>query len=109
MNILDKIIGGEPARLIPILAEGKKEERATSALMAAMSVVPEFAKQLLTPFGAKINARASIQCFTEVRFQGSEELRPDGLIIVRSGKKEWSAILESKVGNAKLDQKQFEN
>ena len=108
MNIVDKMIGGEPARLIPILSEGKKEERATSALMAAMSVVPEFAKQLLAPFGAKITARTAIECYTEVRFRDSEELRPDGLITVRSGKKEWAAILESKVGNSKLDQAQFD-
>ena len=97
MGILGKMISGEPARLIPILAEGKKEERATSALMAAMSVVPEFATQLVRPFGGKITSRSTIECFTEVRFKESEELRPDGLIIVRSGTKEWSAIIEAKV------------
>ena len=109
MNILEKMIGGEPARLIPILAEGKKEERATSALMAVMSVVPEFARQLLTPFGAKLTSRSTVECYTEVKFREAEDLRPDGLIVVRSGQKEWSALIESKVGNSKLDQAQFDN
>lgn len=109
MDILGKLTGGEPARLIPILAEGKKEERAASALLATISIGPDLAKKLLEPFDVRIGPRTTIECFTEVRFAEYEELRPDGLIVVRNGSKTWSAIVESKVGNAKLDQGQFDN
>jgi len=109
MDIMEKLVGGEPARLIPILAEGKKEERASSALLATISIVPDFAKKLLEPFNVKIGSRTTIECFTEVRFDEYEELRPDGLIVVRNGKKVWTAIVESKVGTAKLEQTQFDN
>ena len=109
MDILDKLSHGEPARLIPILAEGKKEERATSALLATMAIIPTFAEKLLSSLNVSFGKRSKIECFTEVRFADYDEFRPDGLIVIRTGKKVWSAIVESKVGNAKLDQTQFDN
>ena len=87
MDILDKLTRGEPARLIPILSEGKKEERASSALLATIAIVPDLAKKLLEPFNVRIGSRTSIECFTEVGFAEYEGFRPDGLIVVRNGKK----------------------
>ena len=108
MDLSEKLHSGEPARLIPILAEGKKEQRASSALLAVLSIVPDFAKQLLAPFNTKINSRTTIETWTEISFEGFEKLRPDGLIVIKNGNRSWSAIIESKVGSNKLDQEQFD-
>ena len=101
---------GNVARLVPVVADSKKEERATSVVLAAFMVVPDFAQVVLSEAGAPIGKRSKIQCFTEVSFKGdSENSRPDGLIIVSSGTKLWSAIVESKVGRADLSSKQVES
>lgn len=38
---------GEPARLIPVLAESNKEQRATSVTLAVLTAVDEFGYGLL--------------------------------------------------------------
>ncbi len=54
--------------------------------------------------------RSKIQCFTEVSFKGDNpKSRPDGLIIVTTGKKIWSALVESKVGRNELGSDQVED
>ena len=99
------------ARLIPVIADSKKEERATSILLAAFSIVPTFAHEVLIEAGAKIGKRSGIKCFTEVTFpiQGSDsKARPDGLIVITQGNKTWSALVESKIGSVDLTSEQVE-
>ena len=97
------------ARLIPTVAESKKEERATSALLAVFRIVPKYAFEMLREVGAPVVKRARIDCLTEVVPKNQEgKLRPDGFLSVTYGKKSWSALIESKVGTAHLGQEQIE-
>lgn len=101
---------GEKARLIPSVADTSKECRITSILLATMMSVEEFGKGILGSLGMRVGKTSKIQCFTEVVFKGdgSSKIRPDGLIIVRTGNKSWSAIVESKIGKAELNKEQIE-
>lgn len=61
--------------------------------------------------GHKVGKRSVIDCFTESVFRDEKENgndRPDGLIVVRNGNREWRALVEAKVGNASLDPEQIE-
>ena len=46
-EFVGKLKSWDVARLIPTLPESKKEERATSILLAAFRVVPAFAHEML--------------------------------------------------------------
>ncbi len=112
MTVIDKITQGEPARLFPVLSNTSKEGRTTSIVLACMARVDEMAKALLTPLGQKIGVRTSIETFTEVCFSPKKDevkRRPDGLIILTTGKREWSALVEAKVGSTDLDIDQIED
>ncbi|GAB5469791.1 MAG: hypothetical protein Kilf2KO_28210 [Rhodospirillales bacterium] len=103
---------GERARLFPVLAETSKEGRATSILLACLASVKEFSDLLLSSLGRRIGTRARVECYTEVQFKaGGEDAgrRPDGLIVVWIGNRSWSALVESKIGNATLDVDQVES
>lgn len=102
---------GEKARLIPVAKESNKEQKATSALLAAIQSVDEFGKGVLSAVGASIGKTSKIECFTEIVFKGDEKeknSRPDGLIIVKTGSREWRALVEAKVGNNELNSQQIE-
>ena len=103
---------GEQARLIPVGSEGKKEGRATSVLLANLSAVHEFAQVMFGAVGLRIGSRANIEVFTEIVFKDkddSKKLRPDGLIIVNTGRSQWKALVEAKIGNAELDEQQIKD
>ncbi|WP_417462046.1 hypothetical protein [Kordiimonas sp.] len=104
------LVRGEVARLIPVGSEKNVECRATSILLATMSVVEQFASAMLASVGQKIGARSQLSCYTEVVLpQASGKLdRPDGLIVLRTGKRVWSALVEAKVGNAQLNEEQVQ-
>lgn len=98
----------KPARLIPatgIRGAKEQEERATSALLASMQVVPSFGKAVLKYVGAPAGR---ISCFTEPSFETDEggTARPDGLIVVQRGKTHWVCLVEVKTGKATLDSEQ---
>jgi hypothetical protein len=110
-NLPDILAIGEPARLIPVVADTRKEQRATSALLAVIGSVAEYGRDLLSVVGAPVGKTSRIRCFTEVEFKSQPKeirQRPDGLIQVQTGKRIWSAIVEAKVGNAVLDAQQIE-
>ncbi len=110
-NLPDILAKGEPARLIPVVADTRKEQRATSALLAVIGSVAEYGRVLLSVVGAPVGKTSRIRCFTEVEFKRQPKeirQRPDGLIQVQTGKRIWSAIVEAKVGNAVLDAEQIE-
>lgn len=111
MPIKDKLKTGEAARLIPTLPDSKKEEKATSVLLSIFRMVPSFAKAVLEEAGASIGVRAKIECYAEVTFavDSLKNIRPDGLIVVTTGSREWSALVESKVGNAELKSEQLDS
>lgn len=64
---------------------------------------------MLGSVGHKVGKRTSISSFTEIVFKDTKSNdRPDGLIILKSGTKSWSALIEAKVGNNNLDLDQIE-
>lgn len=93
----------QPARLFPVAGIGGPEEqerRATSALLAVMSVVKEFGRSIASRFGAPAGA---LETFIEVPFGlGDQAYRPDGVIRVTRGQRTWSALVEVKTSDAKL-------
>ena len=110
-EILSQIASGQLARLIPTVADSKKEERATSSLLASFMVVPSFAMSVLSDAGAFIGKRSKITCYTEVVFKSPDKgkgPRPDGLVVINTGTRIWTALIESKIGNAELTNEQVE-
>ncbi len=111
MKLPDYLQQGEVARLFPVLADTSKEGRTTSIFLSCLSSVDEFALQLLKSVGSKVGKRATLNCFTEVVFKGEKDAkndRPDGLIVLKNGNKEWRALVETKVGTAELSTDQIE-
>ncbi len=100
---------GNKAHLIPVVKDSNKEVRATSSVLSVMISVPDFGKAVLDSVGAPITKRSRLKGFTEVVFKDSQgNDKPDGLIIIENGASSWSALIEAKVGNNKLDQEQLE-
>ena len=99
-----------PARIIPtsgIGGQDEQERRATSALLAVLSVVPEFAKSVLGNLGAPAG---TVTTFVEVRLddgQGNISI-PDGAIVVKRGKTRWACLVEVKTGAARLQVEQVD-
>jgi len=100
----------QSARLIPtsgINGVEEAERRATSALMAVMSAVPEFGHTIIKPFGSPAGRIAT---FIEVPFKISEQTcYPDGLIETARGGKRWTALVEVKTGSSELERPQIES
>jgi hypothetical protein len=98
------------ARLIPtsgINGAEEQERRATSALLAVLTAVREFNRTLLSACGAP---RGTVTCYIEVPFMlGERRLYPDGLIRVTRGSTTWTALVEVKTGQNKLECEQLEN
>ena len=102
---------GELARLFPVLSTTSKEGRTTSIVLATLTKVDELCASMLGTVGQRVGKHAEITIFTEVVFKGQKndlKDRPDGLIILRVGKREWRALIEAKVGNSQLDEGQIE-
>ena len=108
-EIPNNVKRGESARLFPVLSESSREGRATSVFLATLTVVDKLADALLRRLGRPIGKRSRIKCFTEVVLKSDPHFRPDGLIVVDSGQDTWSALVECKIGKARIDQEQLEN
>ncbi|MEM9763546.1 MAG: hypothetical protein AAF968_13735 [Pseudomonadota bacterium] len=99
------------ARLFPVLSTTSKEGRTTSIVLACLSKVDELGRELLATTGQRIGSRARIDTFTEIvpaKCPSGCKERPDGLIVVRVGSREWKALVEAKVGATDLDADQIE-
>ena len=102
----------ERARLIPvsgIKGQTEAEDRATSALLAVLSVVRPFSAALLGPLGATRAKSARVEAFLQPVIEVHDgTVRPDGLIRVSVGKRvAFEAFVETKTGTAKLDASQI--
>ena len=87
---------GETARLFPVLATTSKEGRTTSIVLACLSLVGEFGSEVLSSLGVRVGKRTKIQTYAEVVFRDqnpSMKDRPDGMIVVSTGSKEWRALV----------------
>ena len=112
-NIEDILQKAQRARLIPTIADSRKEERLVSVLLATLSVVHPFAKQLLDRCGVRMGKMSKLISYTEVKFPLSDESnnrnsedRPDGVLILSTGKSQWKALVEAKIDNVEIDQEQ---
>jgi len=108
------LTGGEPARLIPVTADSKKEERATSILLATLMSVDEFRKQMLGSLKVRTGSRTHLHAWTEINLDDGKKARekknhdrPDGLLVLNTGQKEWHALVEAKIGNSELSEDQL--
>ncbi len=104
------LASGEKARLIPVVADTSKENRAASVLLSTIMSVEALAKSLLGAIGQRVGARANVECYTEIVFKkcpADLKIRPDGLLILTVGRRSWSALFEAKIGNADLDEEQI--
>lgn len=102
----------ERARLIPvsgIKGQTEAEDRATSALLAVLSVVRPFSVALLGPLGATRAKSARVESFIQPVIEVDDgTVRPDGLIRVSVGKRvSYEAFVETKTGTARLDAAQI--
>ncbi|MCY4390559.1 MAG: stress response protein [Chloroflexi bacterium] len=98
------------ARLIPISGikgAEEQERRGTSALLAVLTTVHEFERELLKPLGAP---SGKVSAFCEVPFELADgrKVRVDGAIRVVRGKRTWTLLVEVKTGKAELGQEQVE-
>ena len=103
--------GGEPARLFPVLAETSKEGRALSVLLACFASIDDLASTLLSTLDRRVGVRSRVRTFTEVVLANEPEGisgRPDGLIVIETGRRSWSALVEAKVRRSRLEPEQIE-
>jgi hypothetical protein len=102
---------GERARLFPVLADTSKEGRTLSIFLSCLENVEEFGAAMLSSIGHRVGARSRIETYTEVVLKkgGEKKFRPDGLIVVRNGSKQWMALVEAKVSNSDLTPEQIES
>lgn len=102
---------GEQARLFPVLSTTSKEGRATSIVLACLAQIEEFGRSMLKSIGQQVGKRSKIDTYTEVVFAKrapEKSARPDGFIVVRSGQKQWRALVEAKIGKNELSAGQIE-
>ena len=112
-NINEILEKAHRARLIPTIAESRKEERLVSVLLATLAVVHPFAKQLLDRCGVRMGKMSKLISYTEVKFPSLDENnnqrnkdRPDGVLTLSTGKSHWKALVEAKIDNVEIDQEQ---
>lgn len=113
-DLPEMLVQGERARLFPVLAETSKEGRTLSIILACIENVFEFGQTLLADLNIRVGSRTKIEIFTEVVFAKNDagakgDFRPDGLIVVQTGSKRWTAMVEAKVGKNELYADQIEN
>lgn len=102
---------GEPSRLFPVLADTSKEGRTLSIFLACLENVDEFGRAMMASLDQKMGVRAKIETYTEVgltKTASGAKHRPDGLIVVTTGRSTWTALVEAKVGAAELTNEQIE-
>ncbi|WP_169730790.1 hypothetical protein [Leisingera aquimarina] len=99
---------GSPARLFPVLAETNRERRVTSIFLAVLTQVPPLATEILASLGQRVGTRTRISTFTEVvlKEKTDQDCRPDGLIVLESGSRRWTALVETKIAKNDLSDDQ---
>ena len=111
MKTLDDILASaQPARLIPTVADSRKEERIVSILLATLPNVRPFAEQLLERCGQRLSKSSVLKTYAEVDFpsaDGSSSDRPDGLLCLTTRKTRWTAMLEAKIDNSDIEPEQI--
>ncbi|TGN40719.1 hypothetical protein E5Q11_08625 [Marinobacter confluentis] len=80
--------------------------------MAGLRSVLELRQSLLKSLGVRVGTSAKLEAWTEVVFQNEDKKavknkdRPDGLLVLSTGRREWRALIEAKVGNDTVGEEQ---
>ncbi len=110
VELPNSIVSAEPARLFPILSERSVEGRTVSIFLATLTRVRPFAERLLGQIGRKVGAMTKLEAWTEASFvsldEGSSD-RPDGLLIIDTGRTRWVALVEAKVRKSEIEPEQL--
>lgn len=100
------------AKLFPL--GNTEQERATvSIFLASLSAVKEYREELFSSIDIRKikNNNANIHTYTEIQ-GGNNNDRPDGLIVITTGKHipiiEWVCFVEAKIGDNLLENEQIE-
>ena len=107
----DFLKDAQRARLIPAGADSRKEGRIVSVLLATLSVVHPFAKQLLERCGVRMGKTSDLRSYTEVEFvtpDGSSKHRPDGVLSLLTHRSRWTALLEAKIDSNEISGEQVQ-
>lgn len=110
-SLPEYLIQGEQARLFPVLSTTSKEGRTTSIVLACLAKIDEFGAALMQSVGQRVGVRTRFETYTEVVLKIRPDAvkdRPDGLIVLKTGSREWRALVEAKVGASDLDADQIE-
>ena len=112
-SITEHLESGERARLIPVVSASHKEVAAVSVVLAAFRIIPAYAKIMLEEVRAPWSKRSTLTALTEVCFKKPKQVRsqlprPDGLLVVDTSRKEWTALIEAKIKNEQLQSEQLE-
>ena len=100
------------SRLFPN-GNSDNEVATTSIFLSSLCAVKEYREELLSEIGVKKirNQNVNLYAYTELENITSEE-RPDGLLVVTSGKLnpiiEWACFVEVKVGSNLLEESQVD-
>lgn len=109
-NLDDILAAAHRARLIPIVADSRKEEKITSVLLATLSVIPSLADKILSRCGERMAKTSQLDSYIEVNFPSNSRSggdRPDGMISLSNRRKRWTALVEAKILQAEIDQEQI--
>ena len=100
------------SRLFPN-GNSDNEVATTSIFLSSLCAVKEYREELLSEIGIKKikNQNINLHAYTELENVSAED-RPDGLLVVTSGKLnpiiEWACFVEVKVGSNPLDESQVD-
>ena len=100
------------SRLFPN-GNSDNEVATTSIFLSSLCAVKEYREELLSEIGVKKikNQNINLHAYTELENMTTEE-RPDGLLVVTSGKLnpiiEWACFVEVKVGSDQLEESQVD-
>lgn len=111
MNSIDDL-EKRRARLFPV-GNSDSETSAVSIFLASLSSVKEYRENLLLNIGIKKISNKNIILHTYVEISGgNNDDRPDGLLVITSGKYnpiiEWAGFVEAKVKDNILESNQIE-
>ncbi len=98
------------ARLIPSVADPRREERIVSILLSTLVIVRPFAIRLLGNCAVRLGRTSELHGYTEIEFptaDGSSKDRPDGILRVSTRGKLWTALLEAKIDNTDIEKEQI--
>jgi len=122
LNLRNELKSKPEVRLFPsvhLSSDREAELRATASLLAAIRVVSEFGRRIVSlSNGPKVSLsngpKGQLACHTEVsakleeiRGDAPKKLSLDGVLTVKRGKN-WVAFIEVKVGTAKLSEDQID-